>query len=94
MDYKKCAMFYTIPQRKIPIPKSKPKSNHFSNDNNSDGEKDDLRYQYDLKPDVFDPFSSSPPQTFMLKLKARLGISTNNQCGDAEKTNDLMRESE
>ena len=30
------------------------------------------RYQYDLDSNMFDPYSSSPPQKFMLKLKERL----------------------
>ena len=30
------------------------------------------RYQYELNSDMFDPYSSSPPQKFMLKLKERL----------------------
>lgn len=32
----------------------------------------EIRYQYELNSDMFDPHSSSPPQKFMLKLKERL----------------------
>ena len=89
MDYKKCVILPPSPQRKIPTPT--PTSNHFFN---NDDEKDRARYQYDLKPDIFDPFSSSPPQIFMLKLKERLGMNSTNQCDDAAKTKYFMRESE
>jgi len=30
------------------------------------------RYQYELDANMFDPYSSSPPQKFMLKLQERL----------------------
>jgi hypothetical protein len=30
------------------------------------------RYQCEVNSDMFDPYSSSPPQKFMLKLKERL----------------------
>lgn len=32
----------------------------------------EIRYQYEVNSDMFDPYSSSPPQKFMLKLKERL----------------------
>jgi hypothetical protein len=51
------------------------------------------RYQYDLKPDIFDPFSSSPPGTFMLKLKERIH-SYSSQSGFPLHTKDLIRKSE
>jgi hypothetical protein len=56
-------------------------------------ERSDIRYQYDLKPDIFDPFSSSPPETFMLKLKERIHTYSN-QCGFSLHTKDLIRNSE
>lgn len=88
MDYKIRVILPPSPQRKIPTP------NHFTNNDANDCEKDGARYQYDLKPDIFDPFSSSPPQIFMLKLKERLGMHSTNQHKDAFETKYFMRESE
>ena len=56
-------------------------------------ERTEVRYQYDLKPDIFDPFSSSPTETFMSKLKERIH-SYSNQCGFPLHTKDLIRNSE
>lgn len=88
MDYKKCVILPPSPQRKIPSP------NHFFCDNEINAGVQS-RYQYELKPDVFDPFGTSPPQLFMLKLKERLGMhSSENQYKDGLKIKDLMRKSE
>jgi hypothetical protein len=85
MDYKKCIILPPSPQRKIPSP------NHLICKSNSLDEEDSSRYRYELTPEAFDPFGTSPPQIFMLKLKERLGM---NQAKEAQKIKDFMRDSE
>jgi hypothetical protein len=88
MDYKKCVILPPSPQRKIPSP------SQFIDIHHNGCERDGARYQYDLKPDIFDPFGTSPPQIFMLKLKERLGMHSMGQHKDAVKMKDFMRNSE
>lgn len=80
----------------IYLPRSKKiqinNTNKINNVNNNSTH-NDLSNQYDLKENQFDPFSSSPPQYFMMKLKER--IKTYNAFSDYSlSTNDLMRKSE
>jgi hypothetical protein len=85
MDYKTSVILPPSPRRKIPSPI------HFGNNNNFGNKDEESRYQYDLKPDMFDPFGSSPPQSFMLKLKER--ISAYSTVGTDLQIKDFMRNS-
>lgn len=58
----------------------------------------DIIYQYqcDLKPEMSDPFGSSPPKRFIMKLKERIGAYSSVSMGLVQPLykNDLMRHSE
>lgn len=86
MDYKKTVILPPSPSRKIPSPVGLLGL--------CQGLGNACRYQYDLKPDEFDPFGSSPPQKFMLKLKERLVVYSSDHLNNGIQINDFMRKSE
>jgi hypothetical protein len=80
--------------RSVPVPIQIPTiTKTVSNDQYQLSPTLENRYQYELDADMFDPYSSSPPQKFMMKLKERIHAYDSTPLVSAW-TNALIRTSE